>query len=235
MSGESERPEHDDVRRLLAQARHDEPMPADVAARMEALLTGLARTEPLSRDADVVPFGSRHRRRKAAQLLVAAAAVVVGGVGVSHLHLSSANNSEATAASSNDQLGDTGNAAAGGRSLHSSTPGAAKSTQMLPVPQLNAHSVKVRNGRIVVRPGHFSADVQAAQPVLAPNTDRAAARDFGAAGCVAAPAHSTVVPASYEHAPAALVYRRPEGSTRVVDLFLCGRPTPVRSVTLALP
>jgi hypothetical protein len=234
MSGESERPEHDDVRRLLAQARHDEPMPAHVVARMEALLTGLARTEPQGRDADVVPFGARRRRRKAVQLLVAAAAVVVGGVGVSHLHLSSADNSGVTAASSTDRLGNTGNAPAAGRVPRGSKPGAAKSAQALPGPQLSAHSVKVRNGRIVVRPGHFSADVQAAEPVLAPASDFVA-RDYGAAGCVAAPADSTVVPASYEHAPAALVYRRPEGSTRVVDLFLCGRPTPVRSVTLALP
>jgi hypothetical protein len=233
MSGESERPEHDDVRRLLAQARHDEPIPADVAARMEALIAGLARTEPRGRDAEVVPFASRHRRRKAVQLLVAAAAVVVGGVGVSHLHLSGAPNTSATAGSPADSYAG-GRTAAGANSGQASKPGSPKSTQALPVPQLSAHSLSVRHGRVVVRPGHFSTDVRAAQRVLAPASN-SAARNFAASGCVAAPAHSTVVPATYERAPAALVYRRPEGSTRVVDLYLCGRPTPVRSVTLALP
>jgi hypothetical protein len=202
---------------------------------MEALIAGLARTEPRGRDAEVVPFDVRRRRRKAVQLLVAAAAVVVGGVGVSHLDLSSADHTGATAASSTRRLADTGNAPAAGGISPGSRPGAAKSEQSLPTPQLSAHAVRVRNGRIVVRPGHFSADVRAAQRILAPGSASAAGRDFGAAACVTSPVHSTVVPALYERAPAALVYRRPQGSTRIVDLYLCGHTTPARSVTLPLP
>ena len=35
--------------------------------------------------------------------------------------------------------------------------------------------------------------------------------------------------------PAALVYRRVEGSSQVVDLYVCGNPRPVRSTTLSVP
>ena len=36
-------------------------------------------------------------------------------------------------------------------------------------------------------------------------------------------------------ARAALVYRRVEGSSQVVDLYVCGNPRPVRSTTLSVP
>ena len=35
--------------------------------------------------------------------------------------------------------------------------------------------------------------------------------------------------------PAALLYHRPEGSTQVVDLVVCGSDRPIRSVTLPAP
>ncbi|MGZ4450983.1 MAG: hypothetical protein ACXVW4_14415, partial [Nocardioides sp.] len=71
----SSEPAHEqEVRRLLAEARHDGPIPEDVAARLDDVLRDLARGDaaPL---APVVPLSS-HRRRRAAGLLVAAAAVV---------------------------------------------------------------------------------------------------------------------------------------------------------------
>ncbi len=74
-----EQEEH--VRRLLADARHTEPTPDAVVARLDKVLAGLA-DEP-ARSADVVHLA--HRRRRAATLLVAAAAVVVVGVGLSQV------------------------------------------------------------------------------------------------------------------------------------------------------
>lgn len=76
------------ISRLLAEARHDEPIPADVAARLDAVLGDLS-----ADDLEVVGTrpsigtvtelaGVRHRRRNAARLLLAAAAVVVGGVAI---------------------------------------------------------------------------------------------------------------------------------------------------------
>lgn len=70
------------LRRLLAGARHAEPVPDDVAARLDRVLEQLSAEE---RDPEahrpVVALAAR-RRRRARGLLVAAAAVVVVGVGV---------------------------------------------------------------------------------------------------------------------------------------------------------
>jgi hypothetical protein len=68
------------LRALLAEARVTEPVPADVAARLDATLASL-RTERTAR-ATVVPL-----RRRLAPVLVAAAAVVVaaGGVGIAQV------------------------------------------------------------------------------------------------------------------------------------------------------
>ncbi|WP_232677210.1 hypothetical protein [Nocardioides sp. R-C-SC26] len=69
------------LRRLLAQARHDDPMPDDVASRLDRVLERLAAEEPPRDEHDVVELAARRRQRVTA-LLVAAAAVVVVGVGV---------------------------------------------------------------------------------------------------------------------------------------------------------
>lgn len=69
----------DEVRRLLAAARHDEPTPADVVARIDAALAAEAPSAPPA--APVVDLDARRRRRRRTGLL-AAAVVVVAGVGV---------------------------------------------------------------------------------------------------------------------------------------------------------
>lgn len=76
-------PAFDELRALLADARATEPVPADVAARLDATLEALQ--EERRAEASVVPM---RRRRAAARFLVAAAAVVVvgaGGVGIAQL------------------------------------------------------------------------------------------------------------------------------------------------------
>ncbi|MCZ4499451.1 MAG: hypothetical protein JWQ74_2004 [Marmoricola sp.] len=80
-------PSYDAVRGLLAGARSTEPVPADVAARLEATLADLTSDRSSGPDGsgsvgtttDVLPF--RRRSRLATRLLVAAAAVVVVGAG----------------------------------------------------------------------------------------------------------------------------------------------------------
>lgn len=73
------------VRDLLASARHDEPVPDDVAARLDARLAELTavRREVRPQVAPVVPLAAG--RRRLATGLVAAAAVVVTGVGLGQL------------------------------------------------------------------------------------------------------------------------------------------------------
>lgn len=85
-------PEQDEaVRRLLAEARHSEPVPADVAARLDAALADLGPedaehaedTDTGAEPAPVVDLDTaRRRRRNAGRVLVAAAAVIVAGVGI---------------------------------------------------------------------------------------------------------------------------------------------------------
>ena len=71
-------PAEEEVRRLLAEARHTGPTPPDVVARLDRVLGDLSQ-EPV-RTAPVVDLA--RRRRRVGTLLVAAAAVVAIGVGV---------------------------------------------------------------------------------------------------------------------------------------------------------
>lgn len=83
MTDDLTRSQEEAVRRLLAEARETGPMPADVAARLDAVLAGLARTpdaaaEPATdQPGTVVPL----RRRRLPRLVLAAAAVTALGFG----------------------------------------------------------------------------------------------------------------------------------------------------------
>lgn len=72
-------PDEEAVRRLLAEARHDQPMPPEVVARLDERLVALQAERASQAVADVVPLASR-RRRVLAGLVAAAAFIVVGGV-----------------------------------------------------------------------------------------------------------------------------------------------------------
>lgn len=224
-------PEIAEVRRLLAEARHTEPMPDDVADRMHAVLARLgdetpaARAEADRRTGAVVPIAA-HRRRRAAGLLVAAAAIVVAGVAVApHLPRGSSDGPAETAAGgraadqSGNNLGSTG-------SHRSSGPQAVQpSSGHLP-------PVRVQDGSVVVRPGHFTADaLQARQRLEAEGLDAHASHR----SCAGVPARAKLVPAEYRKAPAALVFRPAEGGSQVVDLYVCGDARPIRSATLRAP
>jgi hypothetical protein len=229
VSSETEHPEHDDVRRLLAEARHDEPIPTDVAARLDRVLAGLSqeRTE-VPAEARVIHLVA-HRRRRAAGLLVAAAAIVVGGVAVAQ-HLPGGSGAPATAGGS--AADRNAGAEASGQALTSSPP-------VSPGPNDDAQKAPLIlvSGRVRVRPGHFTADALAGRQVAAPTASgsRHDALKAVSPGCVPSLGDAVLVPATYEKAPAALVYHAPAGSTQVVDLYICGSAKPVRSVTLPTP
>ena len=73
------------VRRLLAEARATEPVPADVAARLDRVLTGLGEEQRFPAVATGHVVAPPWRRRRATVVLVAAAAVVAIGVGLGQL------------------------------------------------------------------------------------------------------------------------------------------------------
>lgn len=231
----AESPEIEEVRRLLADARHTEPMPDDVVARMDDVIAGL-RDTPAEHPAaaveadNVVPLAV-HRRRRAAGMLVAAAAIVVGGVVVAeNLPQSSSPSAESAGASAaqdnnqNDQNGST-------------VP------QKSPKPHLFGNENSARGGldavlnagRLVVHPRRFSLDALAGRQLLHRATPDSAISP-GLARCASIPAgDGTVLRATYRQAPAALVYRRASGGSQVVDLYVCGSRRPIRSATLPAP
>jgi hypothetical protein len=234
-------PDDEAVRRLLADARHTAPMPAEVAARMDDALADLARGIPAdSGDVDPTPSSppdpvvvslAAQRRRRAAGILVAAAAIVVGGVVTAqHLPDAGSSSSAATAGSAQDRAD----------SVEGTTGGPVHRSPRATIPRnLSGDEVAtVRHGRVVVRPKHFTSDAYAALRLL----DRSSAasgssrlRPLDGSCPVDAPAHGTRVNATYERAPAVLVFHPPASSTQVVDLFVCGSKRPVRSATLPRP
>ena len=245
MTDETEQPspENDAVRRLLAEARHDEPMPADVAARMDRVLADLdapaSAVQPASEAATVesptaggiVTRLPVQRRRRAAGLLAAAAAIVVGGVVLAQNLPGPGTGSETasgSAASEGDQLAAGGAAQNGKAPSHAPTAGDSTS-------DAGPGSVKavVRDGRVVVRRQSFSADALAGRALLGGQDTRRIVQP--AASCVVPAGDERVLAALYDLAPAALVYHLPDGSTQVVDLVLCGSSRPIRSVTLPAP
>jgi hypothetical protein len=231
------------IRRLLADARHTEPMPEAVVARLDRVLSGLSedRTERAERAegaerAEVVDLMAR-RRRTVGQLLVAAAAVVAVGFGMSQvlpdLRGSSAGDAQETtaggaAADSADgaEEGDDEGSrfvspesapeAPSDGATSGATSGAAKST-------------------FRIRSDEFGPDVRRARNQLEGGS--AALVEYPAEGCLAVSVEpgSEVVATTYDAAPAALVLRPPSGDVQVVDLYLCGDLEPRRSITLTTP
>jgi hypothetical protein len=217
-------PEIAEVRRLLADARHTEPMPAVVASRLDDVLADLSsersRTATPAPAPTVIPIAAR-RRRRAAGMLVAAAAIVVGGVTFAqNVHLTSTNGSASTAedapqadSAHGPNLGNTGN-------------------DQTPQPTRQPTSL-LQQGRVVVHPRHFSVDALEGRQLLGTTYDDNATKM--AASCTDLAPNARVVPAEYRRAHAALVYRRPEGSFQVVELILCGTDEPIRTTRLPAP
>lgn len=93
------------VRRLLADARHDEPMPPEVVDRLDSVLHGLrsgeAGTDDTSEEATAAPVTPLRKRSRVPQLLLAAAAVVAVGFGVTQV-LPTGDNADSDAGSQAD-------------------------------------------------------------------------------------------------------------------------------------
>ena len=227
-------PDAEAVRRLLADARHTGPIPDDVADRMDAVLTDLAASpvdapEPAAaREDPVVVSLAAQRRRRAAAMLVAAAAIVVGGV-VAAQHLpGSSSQPDASPASRQQDSAALGNT--GGGSVRPNAPGALRLDDV-------AGPARIRHGRLLVRPQHFTGDALAARRVLQRKAP-ASAYEFlsgSASACAVPGAGGQRVSATYQRAPAVLVFRAPGSGSQVVDLYLCGSSSPVRSATLPSP
>jgi len=219
-------PPDEQVRRLLADARHDEPMPDDVADHLDRVLADL-QGEP-RRTPDPIDLAARRRRRIARNVLVAAAAVVVVGVGISRVDLAGdadgggSSDSAASAPESAARDDESGGDAAGLNSL-------AKGRPLVLSPedfdrQARSLSLHPRLASLadLSQTDGYSADMDAGQGALAAR-----------AWCIdPAWGDGEMIPVRYDGERGVLVLRDPVGGTRDADLYLCGDSDPTRSTTV---
>ena len=228
-------PEEEEVRRLLAEARHTGPTPRDVVDRLDRVLDDLAH-EP-DRVAPVVDLA--RRRRRVASLLVAAAVVVVVGIGVAQVVSPDSGSDSLTSGGAASETQDEGQDSVQPKAppANGANPGEAG-----PIPQNEPLQDKAEH-LPKVRRDHLTNDLAITRSAIASRNGSdaysfgkgAAERAAGAACGAGQWGRGRFVPVSYGGTPAVVVFRRPVGDTQVADVFLCGSSEPVHSVTLPAP
>lgn len=206
-------PAHQDVvRRLLAEARHDEPLPPEVAARLDTLLGELV--EARARDSGVHSLAHR-RRQRGRLLLVAAAAAVAVGVAVPQL----------TGSSGSDTTASDSAASAPRASAESAPAQDAAGAQAAPNP--------AAGGVVILGAATFEADV--ARVAGAGRGSGASSSDLSLTGVACGSGDygaGRLLPAVYDGTPAVLALRAPGGGVRRIDLLACGSAEVLRSTTV---
>ena len=218
------------VRRLLAEARHDEPLPADIGDRLDRVLAGLSHDTP-DRSSRVVDLAAR-RRRNAGRLLIAAAAVIVGGFAVGQVidvggtADDSAGSDSAGAGRENladDQAADGVPSPEAEGPLESTEPGAASKAEPL---QLTSQNLQREVQRQLKR--STSANLAADGATYD--------GDFGCAP--AAPetyGSGRLYLAYFDGLPTVLALRPPAGESQEAQVLECGTGIPLRSVIVRAP
>jgi hypothetical protein len=247
-------PEQDEyVRRLLADARHDEPMPTEVVDRLDSVLDGLADAPARPAPAPVRDLAAERRRRRVVQLLVAAAAVVAVGVGLGQLDLGS------LATSGSDSESAAGGSSAADGQLESDRE-AVPDGPVRAAPDAFTGKPIVVTGRdlrrLAARGGAaydvtlaeladadgttFNDDVPAgekASQFVATESDAAAPQASAPQAswftCKKGPyGAGRLVAVEYRGNPAVVAVRPSTGDSVVVELLQCGTATVLRSVTV---
>jgi hypothetical protein len=219
-----------EVRRLLAEARHDEPVPADVATRLDRALADLSREAPVRTSEPVAPvidLAARRRRRNAAALLAGAAAVIVAGFGIGQaIDVSSddAGTSTADSAVARDDAEGSGaeEPLAGGQDQ------AQDFSEAQPLRLRSSHlrrDIQVQLRRL---PYHASAGVMPAPETFDADVDCPPA---------ATAAHGTgeLFAAYYDGIPAVLALGPPTNGSQEAQVLACTTGEALRSVTVTAP
>lgn len=232
---EHDEPGHDmsdeaaeEVRRLLADARETAPMPADVQARLDAVLSDLSSERATRTPAAVVVDLSSRRRRRAKALLIAAAAVTVIGVGAPRVF---SDLSGQNAMTSNDSAADT--SAGGAGEGTDSGSGALETDPEAPTedaPNAEADSLAAPPQ---VRPQAFAADAQAARDLAA----RSGLTAFTPLdpNCLAGAdllEQLKSIPVRYGRQDGALVLGKTRNGSQKATLYICGESVPRRTTVL---
>jgi len=252
-------PAHDEIRRLLADARVTDPIPDDVAARLDATLASLREQsrEEAAPPSSVVPL-----RRRIGRVLVAAAVVVVvggGGVGIAQL-AGSGSGGSADSAGSRSVAADEGGS--GSKTSGGVPQPAAPETVAGQVAKALPHLTTARFGQGVsrlMRTTYAALDTRApkattpqsdapqdldnlAEGYLAPSAPPVTAAppsaltgDYldRAQTCVGPVAPDAVaVPASLDGALVALVFPPPTADAQVVEAWSCDGSSLLASTTV---
>lgn len=243
------------LRRLLADARHEAPVPGDVATRLDEVLARLEAGEdvPSGVSGTGVLELAAARRRRAASMLVAAAAVIAVGIGLGQVVDLSGAGSGGDSSSAGESVADEvdGRSTAPDRGETSDEPRydagaesgpAAGSTLTRDQPSRGVVVVDRRLAR--VDDDSFGDDAAVVQrrairvgggPSARVARLRAAPRPVARRWQDCAPAEwgaGLPVAVLYDGEPAVLAFREPAGDSQVVDLLQCGTGGVLRSTTL---
>lgn len=221
-------PEHDAVRRLLAEARHDGPIPDDVRARLDDVLAGLtAERREVRPTRTVVDLSARRRQRRRTALL-AAAAVVVAGVGLGQVL-------DNTGGPDHSSAGDA--ASSPERSIASkerAESGPGKSEDRSATSDSSSLGAQAEPGLPPVRSTHLEDDLRRLRPAAA--AARETVPDAYAAHPCAAPiiGRGAHVPVALDGEPAVAVFRPASGGRQRVEVYGCDSGAEIHSVRLRL-
>ncbi len=207
--------QEDAVRRRLAAARHTGPIPTEVAARLDRVLSGLADEQtpaPLGDPAD--ELAARRRRRQVTRLLVAAVAVIAVGFGYGQLSGGLGSGADDAASS------------AGGASRQTTEPEATSAGGDAPAD--SAGSL----GRLAI--------VSRKQLVQDALSTRAQENSYDTSqsvtkACLKPGAGEQAVAVIYQGKLATLVYRQPADGLQKVDLYRCDPRGFEKSVRIPAP
>ncbi|GAA4705266.1 hypothetical protein [Nocardioides conyzicola] len=226
-------PAEEQVRRLLADARHDEPLPGEVADRLDRVLAELQGED--RRTPPPADLAARRRRRAARNLILAAAAVVVVGVGIRTV------DPTVLGGQSADDSGSAGSALESAPKDQDDAGGGRADRYLLslvgPPVVLGSEDfdrqVRRLNGdqysaNAPAAPAPSAANLQSGDAPTTDGTERT-----GRTWCNdPAWGRGQRVAVRYDGERGVLVLRTPVDDTRQVDLFLCGESAPTRSATV---
>ena len=228
-------PQQDAVRRLLAEARHDGPTPPEVVARLDETLTTLHAERSKAADtAPVVDLAARRRRFVGAGVL-AAAAVVVAGVALGQVLPQGGSGSDSAGSAESFDSGDAstdsgsesesgaggddggGDAAAGSESpeeLSGKVPAPRQLPELSLDEDLDEDLTSLRSD---------------SRRVATLSADALVACQVGEVG------EGRQVLVQVDGQPGLVVFRTAQGAGQEADVYLCGDPEPVRTLTLPAP
>lgn len=215
-------PEQDAVRRLLAEARHDEPTPPEVVARLTRTLEGLqAERHDVADRAPVVDLASRRRRLVGVGVLAAAAVVVAGvALGQALPQGSSDGGGSDSAASAED--GTTMDSRAGDGEAESSPEELSDSAAVAQVlPEISLDSD--------LDSSLSSLRTTSRSPSSASSGGALVACQVGEVG------RGRQVLVQVDGKPGLVVFGSVVGSGQEANVYLCGDAEPVRTLTLPAP